>query len=503
MSAWWDKALKRLRHHEDNTASSRAGQMPPIAPAQPASQAPRQPLSTPIRRATIGLDFGTSSTKCCFREERERKPYTLVAHDTPPEQTNRLLFPTSATVVNGRLLFGHKAEAAGTGQTIRSFKTCLLCQARAERPHFAKRAPFAKCTQCRAARPGWFRLGDYETSAEDLATLYLAVVLREGKARLLNVLDTEPAKVRINVNSAAPLDQMSEFGELEEYFQRAVFYAWQLADQGQNEWLLNDALAALEVAHRIPLPPVAESPTRVFPETHAAMTAYLLHPQSESGLYGLVDVGAGTTDVAFFWLQKNESETKAWYYAAGSKRVGMDDIDTALSSILTCRDGNLRAARETLSDRVVDTHRHLINPISRRMYQHQADILHRAMEVDQRDWAWRSKGTAHYRLFLVGGGASFLPVRELISKCPPVAASWDDQPSLLSLPSSTRIALPGGEILSLQQAREARTGSLLLLAYGLANPRPDIPKYDRDKDGVKRPSEENDLDSLKPDGHWW
>ncbi len=485
MSAWWHRFIPGKRHQPK--------------PEQPGTDAlaPKGRIPEHLRRVTVGLDFGTSTTKCCFREDADQKPFVLVGYDAK----SHVLFPSTIAFEGGRLLFGHDAEIDGSSTVIRSFKMCLLCQARKEACQNNTEAN--TCPNCLKDRPGYFLLGSKQVSAETLSILYLAVVLGAAKERVAAAFGVRQDQIRYVINSAAPLDQMSEFGEVGEYFENALYYGWLLADVSKQAWLLDDAIAALE-RNRLELrPPVEESPTRVFPETHAAMTAYLLLPQSESGLYGLVDIGAGTTDVAFFWLQKDDERTTAWYYSAGSRRIGMDDVDYALAVPLGIAPNVARAAREALSEVEIDAHDSLIKPIASRIYQHQAVVLDDAMRIDQRPRAWFNKGKALYKLFLVGGGSICTPVTERMKRDPPRHMSrWEEPPSQLAIPGRTSVMLPTGETVPLKSLQEPHSARLLLLACGLAFRRPDIPKYERDTEGVKIVLREREV----PDeftGHWW
>jgi len=450
------------------------------------------------------VDFGTATTKCCFREQGDRKPFFLVGYEPLSSLGSRVLMPATVTFWDDKLFFGYQAEELGGSTTIRSFKMCLLCQARAQRAISTETATADGCSNCLPERPGHFRIGGAEISAEDISTLYLAAVLKEAKERITDVLGSGDQELRVSVNSAAPLDQMGEFGEVGEHFDRTLYYAWRLAAGAQNPWRLGDSLTELQRVRKEPKPPIELSPTRVFPETHAAMTAYLLLPQTERGLYGSVDIGAGTTDVAFFWLQKDERETKAWYYAAGSKRIGMDDVDRALRPLLRAQHVNLRAAREALTSEDLRAHRGRIDPIASTIYRHQAGVLDDAMKVDQRPRAWFGReGDAQYCLFLVGGGSTCDLVTERLRTAPPRHRSrWQDAPCTLSIPSSTKVALPGGEALPLRTLSEPVAERLCLLAYGLSHPRPDIPKYERDAEGVHVEAKVREVPDDKT-GHWW
>lgn len=492
MCAWWRRLFERKPVAQD-TAAARL----PIG-VLPNDSGRR------VRRVTVGLDFGTAYTKCCFREQGNEKPFFIVGHEPSPSRAARVLVPTAVACREGKLFFGYRAEQAGMLDCIRSFKMCLFCQARAESGSATNAQSADRCPNCLAERPGHFRIGTKQLSAEDVASLYLAVVLREAKQRVEEVLGDDTHELRVSVNSAAPLDQMSEFGEVGACFERMLYCAWMLTAEAHNPWQLEDALSGLERARKEPQPAPEMSPTRVFPETHAAMTAYLLLPQTEKGLYGSVDIGAGTTDVAFLWLQKDEQEAKAWYYATGSKRIGMDDVDRALEPILQVQHAKLRAAREALGSEDLQAYRSHVEPIAKRIYQHQASVLHDAMTVDQRSWAWFTRdGAALYRLFLVGGGSTCSLVTEPLRRAPPRHHTrWQDAPYSLSIPSATNVALPGGDIVRLETLSEPVAERLCLLAYGLSHPRPDIPKYERDAEGVRVEVKVREPPAEQT-GHWW
>ncbi|MCX5688978.1 MAG: hypothetical protein NTV94_04190 [Planctomycetota bacterium] len=203
----------------------------------------------------------------------------------------------------------------------------------------------------------------------------------------------------------------------------------------------------------------------------------------------MVDIGAGTTDVAMFWLQKNQVEAKAWYYAAGSRRIGMDNIDSALRSLFgsTCK--NQRQAREMMTESLLLKHGDLAAPVLSTMVRHYAGVLERARQVDQRNTAWQSNGRAKFQLFLVGGGSKFRPAVEQFRKNPGMAGckEWMEEPRQLAVPTSSLVRLADRRSVSLKDAGETAIAPLLILAYGLSHPRPDIPEYARDKDGVRKP----------------
>jgi hypothetical protein len=241
---------------------------------------------------------------------------------------------------------------------------------------------------------------------------------------------------------------------------------------------------ALQAARQEPMPDEAHSRTKVYPETHAAMTGFLLLPEAEPGLYALLDIGAGTTDVSFFWFQKNQAGTCAWYYATGTTSRGMDDVDRALAGMLNVPPSQLRRAREARGEAWLTDHGPKFADVSCDIGAHFDRVHWQARQVDQRDRAWMDNGKALFRTFLVGGGCGCLPLVQRIRKSPPQGMSWAVRPSRLLVPENVSVVDSEGAFGTLGSGRYDRERQLLLLAYGLSYPRQDMIKFARDTDGV-------------------
>lgn len=280
--------------------------------------------------------------------------------------------------------------------------------------------------------------------AVEVSAIYLAVVLARTKARL--VQHTGDRHLKLRLNSAAPLDQMTSTAELRGPFERVLYWAWRLSDHVKEPWRLDDAVESLRQVKALPVPPPAESPTLLVPETHAAMTAYILAPDRCNGLYATVDIGAGTTDVAFFWCGREDGVRKAWYYAAKSEFVGIDDIDGALSATLGDDLGAARRRRQSYGKVDFEQVEQSLEPVLRKLYEHYGSTFGQAYRAatDEREWVevvsdhevlssravaghWGhaahreytgrsvSRRKARYVLCLVGGGARVLPVHRTLS----------------------------------------------------------------------------------------
>jgi hypothetical protein len=91
------------------------------------------------------------------------------------------------------------------------------------------------------------------------------------------------------------------------------------------------------------LPDPQERLTFVAPEAIAAVHAYSQLPQVEDGLYALVDVGAGTTNVSFFRYTRDLPKPVA-FYASHTETVGADDIDIALLEAVKRKYGRIDPA---------------------------------------------------------------------------------------------------------------------------------------------------------------
>lgn len=487
MCAWFKKFADRLLGTPPEARAPVGKPSTSVAAGEPAAR---------NRRVTVGLDFGTSSSKCCFLEEGPGKRFTALAFQG--KERARLLFNTILVHSEGTLEFGPDLTPSREQTCVRSFKMCLLCQARNE-----SGGNPVPCPRCSAERPGHFRLGQRWLSAEDISTLYLSVVLGETLFAIQRGLGVGASSLRVNVNAAAPLDQLQEFGSVGEYFDRCFFYALRLAESGapRRRWHVDDALRCLAEVRREPPPETSLSPTRVFPETHAAMTAYTLLPQSEKGLYAIVDIGAGTTDVSFFWLQKDEAKAAAWYYTAGTESVGMDDVDRALVPVFGDAD-DVRAAREAMNRDSLAGQSERIAPIEKKAYVHYAKIHDAATNVDQRDWAWCDRGVCQFKLFLVGGGSLCEPMVNKLRRVPPKGTSWAGKPERLTVPTKMAVQLPTGEKSTIREQQLMPDSSLMLLALGLSHRRPDIPEYGRDEDGVAKVESEAGWTAEELYGHF-
>ena len=305
---------------------------------------------------TVGLDFGTSSTKCVVNlegyENHEDKFLVIAFPSQKPSETT-LCIPTSIAVQGNCLVFGESAEQLPESCVIRSFKMAIPC--------IGKKWGNYQSALMIPEKPGFFDIQGNQLSAVDLGILYLANVIRQVKSQLKRYLPTHMS-VQVYLNLAAPLNQLKcettttksknklsiRDSALSRHYIGLGQRSLRLSDSSQNPWPLEEAIQALEDIKSKPLLSFQESPAYVVPETLAAIRSYINRPRTRSNHFMTFDVGAGSTDTSIFWLEKHEGSIKPWYYVSASLHIGMDSVDRSLCSVTHTREG--RSPRERRED---------------------------------------------------------------------------------------------------------------------------------------------------------
>ncbi len=428
------------------------------------------------RRVILGLDFGTSTTKLVAQIEADDPSASRFLVLEPPCANGSVLCPSTVALHRGELLFGRRAELAASRETIRSFKMLLPDLAGSSDGIEPERRTSGSC------------LGESDLTAAEVSTLYLAHVIAHAEAALARHLGG--SSFRLLVNAAAPLNQMQADPRLKGLFEQTFYRALTLAPHARDPWPLANAREMLQQVAGTPVPAAGESPVVVFPETHAAMTAYLLDPTRSKGKYATVDVGAGTTDVAFFWFHRTEGLPEACYYGANSEFVGLDGVDAAVCRKLGPGQGSPRARREALSAGQLKACREHYEPVLNEIFECYRKAFGRAYASCPREGEWTEPRAqtkkpaddpglrkAKYTMCAVGGGSRFGPTAERLSASP-----W--HPYIEAVPTEVPhvpydYAVIGGDGRS-SQTSASGDEALLLLAFGLAHRAIDIPMWQDD-----------------------
>ena len=208
---------------------------------------------------------------------------------------------------------------------------------------------------------------------------------------------------------------------------------------------LDDALRMLstEKSSWIQLPDESEITTFIVPETYAAVISYVNSRQAEEGLYVVVDVGSGTTDVSFFRLSLGPK--KVIFYEARTGLIGVDDIarDIILHSLAGSDAGvqkgladtrEIGAVRNTIAlgsaegngSRVFLTGRQayqvgvekydaILGENATRVFDHYRKTFAGAFRKEKSEGRWKE-----FSMFTIGGGCRISRIRLSAEKKP-----WD------------------------------------------------------------------------------
>lgn len=299
-------------------------------PTRPQDRQKRGAVRQPESMYNVGLDVGTASTKIVVRDVvRTNRPPVVLRVGNPVDAYPSIGTPTTIGVRDGKAYFGSDAETLVGAIKLRSFKMCVACQ-----------HGLLECRGCPARRDdngnavnGQFVLSVegqvVHFDAEDLFTLYVTW-LRTAVSSLLESHLAVGDRDRIIWNMSVPLGQIDN-KLMSRVFRRML--AMSMALNGAVESGMDFALAIelvrgarTDFRHETDL---AEGHISVVPETLAAIQGFIQRRETALGMYGIIDVGAGTTDVSFFKL-RGRGERALSFYSADSAPVGGDDFDLAV-----------------------------------------------------------------------------------------------------------------------------------------------------------------------------
>ncbi len=146
------------------------------------------------------------------------------------------------------------------------------------------------------------------------ATLYLAWVMRYGRAWVYHHQGSlvRGSELAWEVNLGAPTGVWEKQAPLLRTYARVARAAWQLSQHAQLTLVRAERCfgesSDTQQLHGLETPPC------IVPEFAAQVAGFARSPQrTEGGLYLLVDVGAGTLDVACFRIMRNAESGRDWF----------------------------------------------------------------------------------------------------------------------------------------------------------------------------------------------
>lgn len=260
-------------------------------------------------RVIVGCDYGTHSTKVLYRRRGEGR-VRLAQIGTPCEGYPECASPSVIRIKDDRITFGKQAVGGRNGERFASLKVHLL------------RGDAAAAV-------------DLPQAATVLNAVYLAWVFAEVR----RVVEKEFPSAEITFQVAAPIDYAGyvDQSEIKQRFQAVTQAAWKAAfdPAAENKLSLRRGASlghACDVMRRLledPLLPESESPCQILPETVAPIVALALDPEMEPGIYLMVDMGAGTTEMSVVNSTTNADGEVATCYFDSTIEIGGDKFGRA------------------------------------------------------------------------------------------------------------------------------------------------------------------------------
>jgi hypothetical protein len=201
-------------------------------------------------------------------------------------------------------------------------------------------------------------------------------------------------------NVGCPMDHL-DIVESKAAWERMVGVAMQMRDRVTNPTELCLVSEAQELAANFVLSP--DSNFFIQPEGMAAVKAFLESPRgAEEKTYAIVDVGAGTTEVSFFFngrARANGGNPRPSYLADSTEAIGGGKIDIELAEAWHCDVETARRRKEKGEERVLELPS--ITAI-RRQYG-------RTCQMIMKEKRLIAKNDKRFDLFIIGG-SSRLPI---------------------------------------------------------------------------------------------
>ena len=265
------------------------------------------PRDFPTGRVTLGLDFGTHSTKLVLRARNQFRPQASVLFLDEPGKAHCPPFalPSLVRLANNRVYFGRRALDIEGGALFRSLKVDLLRQGAEKNPY------------------------PTGTTPDLLVAAYLAWVLGRVK-------DTIGSGRTLFVNVPAPMDHAAN-PVLRDRYMSVVGAAYDLtfgADpvavgQGMDWAALRPRLERLLEAGREidPEDRAREALYRILPETLAPIVSRAQDPRWEGGMHLMADMGAGTTEFSVSLIRIIDGKPTITCYHDVTMELGGDQFE--------------------------------------------------------------------------------------------------------------------------------------------------------------------------------
>lgn len=453
---------------------------PPKAPPEVHAKASKLGFDRKAKdiRVTVGLDFGTSATKAVWRRHDTGKVQAIIFRS---DEEGDLRFALPAVVGlddSGLPVLGYEAKNGRDGDKASRFQHHLkVLLAGKYNSGFRDEQLEAEFDDLVKSDAPWVTAGLAE---EYFSSLLLANSMAESRAAVLRHFDSASAKIDITFNVGIPIDHR----QCDDIW-RAWAKVIACAEQCERNWaeFKNSGFAFknwAEIWKRADYGHGEDDPTdrvdqfaRAFavPEAVAALDSFLESLAVRPGMYALVDVGSGTTDLSI--VRVSQARARKWL----SSRV----VSVGCRQWEAMRNGN---GSVSVDREFAQTLWNALQPLWAKTYREKL----------------REEGEWHnVRVFVTGGGSQIESIRQVLG------TPWWEQ--LRRKEIRFRVsALPAPEELS-----GAMNGMYyrMAVAHGLTKGKPEfgvisLPNETPDQTPPKAepPDDWNDGEG-KPNPHGW
>jgi hypothetical protein len=254
----------------------------------------------------LGIDFGTSFTKVCFRDVGTEESFVMGPAGA--------LIPTVVAIdAKGRLYLGDRPPCDAPVTTVRYLKMRLAGMALGEDL---------------AAVNGVDLNG--EKAARALSSWFLASVLKRsqdwiGRNERNRMKNRTPVW---SANVGVPVEYCDS--NAIKIFEEVHGVAWLWLKSGSVPRSLLEALTAYD--HSVPLLPSQSKDFHAIPEIAAAVHSFVMSRESVPGIYIYFDIGGGTVDGVAFKLVNESGERKIDFYSGKVGPLGISALAMVLGS---------------------------------------------------------------------------------------------------------------------------------------------------------------------------
>lgn len=391
----------------------RASEVPPAQPETPHLQLAGEPRVTPdieaphtVRQRTeraivVGVDFGTSSTKVIWQDLSDNH-FEMFPWNPAMVGLAAFLLPSTLVIRGGVIQFGLPEGDVCKGDIrLASIKLCVLCRSNPS---------ICRCGNV-AARNGVVRMPSLEARypASAFACLFLAHVFREVESKLVCQFPNDDLLLLWNIG--CPMDYLDEADRKAEW-ERMAGVAMELHRDMSSPASTSLLAEVAESINGFVVPAPGDRNYFVQPEGLAAVKAFLESPHAESRTYAIVDVGAGTTEVSFFFNGRIMTERGQplcpSYLADSTAAIGGGKIDLELAQAWNCPAEDARRRKEAGESQLP-----ILASIGEVCVQYERTCYeivkcHRLTAASDK----------RFDLFVIGGGGRLRPLQEALRRHP-------------------------------------------------------------------------------------